>query len=267
MFFLASKLLWIVTAPVTLLLVATVAGGLLARSRSAGRARSGRRLALAGGVALLASGTLPLGLLLLRPLEDRFPPAPADLAPPTGIVVLGGSTDEGITVARDQVTITMSAARITEAVALARRFPQARLVFSGGSAALYPPGSTEADDTRRLWIAMGVPPERITIENRSRNTDENARFTEALIRPNPGDTWLLVTSAFHMPRSVGLFRANGFPVVPYPVDYRTTGTAADWRPVADLSSGLQRLDFAVHEWVGLAAYRVAGKTDALFPAP
>lgn len=267
MFFLLSKLIWIVTAPVTLMLVLVLAGGIAAGSRVSRRARAGRRAAALGAVLLVSCGSLPVGPLLLRPLEDRFPPAPADLPPPTGFVVLGGSTDEAITLARKRVTVTTSADRVTEAVALAHRYPQARLVFSGGSGALRPTGSTEADDTRRLWISMGIAPERITIENRSRNTDENARFTRALVQPRPDDTWVLVTSAFHMPRSVGLFRANGFPVVPDPVDYRTTGTTADWQPGTDLSTGLQRLDFAVHEWLGLAVYRVAGKTDALFPGP
>ncbi len=267
MFFLLSKLLWAVTAPVSVLLVLACAGTLAAGSLSAGKARAGRRVALAATVALLACGVLPLGLLILRPLEDRFPQVPADFPAPTGFVVLGGSTDEALDAARGQVTVSTSADRVTEAVVMARRYPQARVVFSGGSGALVPTGLTEAEETRRLWIAMGIAPERITIENRSRNTDENARFTTALVRPQPGDTWLLVTSAFHVPRAVGLFRASGFPVVPYPVDYRTAGTGADWWPSADLSTGLQRLDFAVHEWVGLVSYWIAGKTSALFPAP
>lgn len=266
MFFALSKLLWVVTEPVSVLLVLVLVGTLLA-GRMGRAARAGRRLAVGAAAILLACHVLPVGLVLLRPLEDRFPPPPADLPAPTGIVVLGGSTDEAVTVARGAVTVSTAATRVTEAVALARRFPAARLVFSGGSGALMPPGSTEADDTRRLWIALGVAPERITIEARSRNTDENARFTKALIQPQPGDTWLLVTSAFHMPRAAGLFRADGFPIIPYPVDYRTTGTGADWLSSTDLSMNLQRLDFAIHEWIGLAAYRLSGKIDTLLPGP
>ncbi len=267
MFFLLSKLLWIAAAPVTLLLLAVLIGSALAGLRRPAMARTGRRLALTGAVLLLLCGLFPLGTLLLRPLEDRFPTLPADSPPPTGIVVLGGSTDEVIAAARDRVTIANAGDRITEAVILARRYPRARLVFSGGSAALSGVTLTEAEDTRRLWIAMGVAPERITTEDRSRNTDENARFTKALIQPRPGDTWLLVTSAYHMPRAVGLFRANAFPVIADPVDYRTTGTIADWALRPDVADSLAQLNFAVHEWVGLLAYRATGKTATLFPGP
>ena len=157
--------------------------------------------------------------------------------------------------------------RVTAAVELARRYPQARLVFSGGSGRLLMHPRTEAEDTRRLWIAMGVAPERITVEDRSRNTDENARFTAALVKPAPGQRWLLVTSAFHMPRSVGLFRAASFPVVPYPVDYRTTGTWEDLLPPRDALIGLSRFGIAAREWIGLAVYRLTGRIRVVFPEP
>ena len=264
MFFTLSKLGWMVAAPSGLLVLCVALAAATGAVSGGPRARKVAGV-LAGLLAICAFS--PVGALLTRPLEDRFPRAPADLAAPTGILVLGGSVDETIGAARGQVTLTEAASRLTEGVALARRFPMARLVFTGGSAAIVPRGETEAAAALRLWTDLGVPPERITLEDRSRDTWENATLTQALVAPKPGERWLLVTSAQHMPRAMGIFRRVGWPMIPYPVDYRTSGGWSDWRPSHEASGGLARLDAAVHEWIGLVAYRLTDRTDALFPAP
>lgn len=251
-------------APSTVLLGLVTTGAVLL---AVGRTRSGRAVAILGAVGLLVGGVLPSGALLLRPIEDRFPRPGTDLAPPTGIIVLGGSTDERLALARGRVAIVDAADRMTEAVMLARRFPAARLVFTGGSGVLGGTVLSEAADVHRLWLDLGIPDSRITLEDRSRNTDENVRFTQAIVRPEPGQRWLLVTSAFHMARSVALFRANGWPVIPDPVDYRTRGDASDWRPSLNVVGNLQRLDLAVREWTGLVVYRLSGRTRTLLPEP
>jgi uncharacterized SAM-binding protein YcdF (DUF218 family) len=158
---------------------------------------------------------------------------------------------------------------MTDAVMLARRYPQARVVFTGGSASLRPErGVTEADAARAFLLAMGLAPERLLFESRSRNTEENARFTRELVKPKAGEAWLLVTSAAHLPRAVGLFRKAGFAVVPWPSDYVTRGKPVDYlRPSVTAGSGIARLDGAVREWIGLIAYRMTGKIDHLLPAP
>lgn len=264
MFFLLSKLLWILAAPTNLMVGAALVG---AAGGLAGR-RWGRRLCLGATLALVLCGSLPVGRLMLRILEDRFPQAAPDApAPPVGIVVLGGAIDPVVGAARQQVTMGQGAARLFEGAVLARRFPQAELVYTGGSNALMAKVAGEAEDARRLWEALGVDPARIRIEDRSRNTEENARFTRDLVRPRPGQRWLLVTSAYHMPRSVGLFRAAGFDVVPVPVDYRSTDDWRDLVPGTDLAAGLLALDGATREWIGLVAYRLSGKTGSIFPAP
>src|SRR5436189_176106 len=116
----------------------------------------------------------------------------------------------------------------------------------------------------RLFESFGIAKERIILEGKSRDTEENARFTKELLQPKPGERWLLVTSAHHMPRSVGVFRAAGFPVEALPVDYRTRGAADILRPFSTLGDGLRRTDTAMREWVGLAIYRMVGRTEALF---
>jgi uncharacterized SAM-binding protein YcdF (DUF218 family) len=264
MFFIASKIFWFVAEPVSLALVVGVLGILLGFTRFA---RAGRAL-MVGAVIALAAGLLtPLGALLLRPLEERFPPPPANIPAPAGIIVLGGAVDTEKSEARGRVFLTADAARMTTGVELARRYPSARLVFTGGSASLLGEGPPEAIGARKLWLSLGVPAERMTFEEKSRNTWENAVFTRDLVKPKPGETWLLVTSAWHMPRSVGIFRHLGFDVVPYPVAYRTFGDERDFLLSPSMTDRVFMLDFGIREWVGLLAYRLAGKTDALFPAP
>jgi uncharacterized SAM-binding protein YcdF (DUF218 family) len=228
--------------------------------------RAFRLVASFGVLALAVCLFLPVSAVLLRPLEDRFP-MPVLTTPPTGIIVLGGSTDEAISGARDQVILESAAERLTQAVVLSRRFPTARLVFSGGSGRLEKASLTESDVARRLWTELGVAPERMTFEDRSRDTWENANFTKALIQPKPGETWLLVTSASHMPRAVGIFRRIDFPVVPYPVDYRTAGTSGDFIGFRRVADSARDLAVASHEWLGLLAYYLTGKSSALLPSP
>ena len=264
MFFLASKVLWFFAAPINVLLAIAFLGAILSGGRYG---RAARTIALGAIALLLLAGLLPAGDWLIEPLEDRFPAAPADLAAPYGIIVLGGAIDPELGEARHQVILADGAARLTEAVALSRRFPQARLVYTGGSNALTASDYTEAADAAKLMIALGVDPTRIELEKRSRNTDENARFTRDLVHPEPSQVWLLVTSAYHMPRAMGLFRKAGFNVLAYPVDYRSHGGAGDWRLNREPSRDLRLFDVAVHEWAGLLAYRLSGKTDSAFPAP
>jgi len=261
MFFIASKTLWFFAAPSALLIL----GALIGAAFSA--RRNGQLLALGCLAVLLVIGVAPAGALLISPLENRFPAPPANLPPPYGVVVLGGAIDDDITRARGQATFDEGAERLTEAAILARRYPSARIVYTGGSNALLARPSSEAEDARRLLVAMGVDSERITLETHSRNTDENARFTAALVHPESGQTWLVVTSAYHMPRAMGLFRKAGFAAIADPVDYRTEGGWRDWRLNVNLPHGLALFDLAAHEWVGLLAYRLSGRIDSFLPGP
>lgn len=125
----------------------------------------------------------------------------------------------------------------------------------------------EADYAGAAFESLGVSPERLTMERQARNTLENAEFSKALAAPKSGDRWLLVTSAYHMPRSVGVFRKAGFAIEPYPVDWRTAGRAdllKDWFLSA---RGLESVDIGIREWIGLAAYWISGKTSEFMPGP
>jgi len=253
--FVLSKLAWLVLQPSNLLALGLLVAVLL----------NWRRLAL-GLVAVLALVVvLPVGLWLQRPLEDRFE-RPTELPQAVaGIIVLGGAQDQDVTAARGTLALTESAERMIEGVALAYRYPEARLVFSGGSGRLFPGDARESAVNELFIDLMALDPARVLLEDRSRNTWENARFTFELIEPNSADTWLLVTSAFHMPRSIGIFRQIGWPVVPWPVDYRTGNDGLALQ--LSVSDRLTELDDAALEWLGLLFYRLMGRTDALFPAP
>ena len=257
MFFIASKLLWFLAAPATLLLIAALAG-LWFRSRAT------TALCL---LALLAIGIAPVGALMVEPLEDRFPAPPSDMPAPYGVIVLGGAIDDEMSAARGQVSLGDGAERLTQTVLLARRFSDARIVYTGGNNALRGARTNEASEGRKLLIALGVDAERIAVETQSRNTDENARFSRDLMRPQPGQRWLLVTSAWHMPRAMGLFRKAGFDVVAAPVDYRSRGAGGDWQFNSNPLRGWRNVEVAAHEWVGLVFYWLSGRTDVLFPAP
>lgn len=264
MFFTLSKLIYFLITPSNFLVVSALVGvGLLLASA---RRRLGGTLALLGTLGLLLGGLSPLSEIALLPLEQRFGPFPEDGPAPAGIVVLGGGIESGLSEARDQVVVNDAGERPIYLGELARRFPGARLVFSGGSG-FVGGGIAEADIVSRQADTLGLPRARLILENRSRNTRENALFSADLAQPKPGERWLLVTSAWHMPRAVGCFRQAGFTVTAFPIDYRTRG----WRDLARFngfaSDGLLQLDLATKEWIGLVVYRLAGYIPDWLPGP
>jgi uncharacterized SAM-binding protein YcdF (DUF218 family) len=230
-------------------------------------ARAGRRLMVLSIVLLAIAGFSPLGNWLLYPLEQRFPPWDAAQGAPDGIIVLGGSIDADLSEAHGGAVVRSAADRILAAAALARRYPDARIMFTGGSANLISNDAREADYAGALFESLGVAKSRLTMERRSRNTRENAEFTKALAAPKSGERWLLVTSAFHMPRAMGLFRKAGFTVEAYPVDWRVgaRGDLLAFSPIAD--AGFGRTDTGLREWIGLLVYWITGKIDQPFPGP
>jgi len=261
--FYLSKLTAFLTTPGQLLLAGLLVSVLLQATRWW---RAGRRLAWSLIIVLIVVGTLPLGPLLLAPLEARFPkpdPLPARI---DGIVVLGGGERTWLSHVHGQPVLNERGERLLIAGLLARQHPQAHLLFTGGSAKLTAQPISEAEVARRVFAGMGLTEDRLLYEDRSRTTAENAVLAHALARPEAGQNWVLVTSAAHMPRAVGSFRQAGWTAIPYPVDFRGDDTLP-YRPGFDLSAGLGLLDEALHEWLGLLVYWLAGRSSALFPMP
>ncbi len=265
MFFVLSKTLGILLLPTNFLIGIGLLGAILLATRWA---LLGRKLLTAAIVMLAICGFSPLGNWLLYPLESRFPAWDATQGAPDGIVILGGSIDPDRSAAHGVAVYAGAVDRILAGAALAHRYPNARIVFSGGNANLIADDAAkEADYALSVFESLGIPKARLIMERRSRNTQENAAFSKAAADPKAGERWLLVTSAYHMPRSVGLFRAAGFAVEPYPVDWRIGGYGDLVTPSIFAVEGLQRTDAAIREWMGLIAYRISGKTRELFPGP
>src|SRR5579871_1900561 len=198
MFFILSKTVGFFALPSNLVATFAALGILLMFTRLR---RSGRILAAIGVVLLLLAGFSPLGNILLYPLEQRFPPWDAAQGAPAGIVVLGGAISPDVSVAHDTPALTEAAERLTAVAELAKRYPAARIVYSGGNARLLLARGNEAEYALRVFESFGIPRQHLVAEDKSRNTVQNALFSKALVDPKPGERWLLVTSAYHMPRA------------------------------------------------------------------
>lgn len=258
--FVLSKLLWALTAPATMLFFAVTLGWALQRRTP----RFSNWLLGGSAIFLLLLSATPIGRVSLGALEDRFPQQKIE-GPIDGIIVLGGALSPEASSAVGHPQVNDSAERLTAFIELARAHPEAKLVFTGGSGEVFRQDVREADTVPSLLTSLGFDASRVVLERDSRNTWENAVDAKQLARPHPGEVWVLITSAWHMPRSVGCFRAAGWTVVPYPVDFRTL--PRDRWPLLDTLNQLDQFSAAAKEWVGLVGYHLMGRTDAWFPAP
>lgn len=264
MFFYLAKTAWFFIQPLNLAIFLLLAGLFAALIR---RRRLAATAVVLSALVLVVSAWTSLGALMLKPLEERFQRPAALPERIDGIVVLGGGMEGAINLARGGYELNNGGDRFVEAAVLARRFPDARILLSGGVGAVLLTGEPDADMAARFLAALGISRERMILENRSRNTAENAEFLKELVEPQPGQSWLLVTSGYHMPRSVGLFRKAGFRVVPWPSDYRTTGKEGIGLFGDNALDSLETTTTALREWIGLVAYRLSGRIDDFFPGP
>ncbi|WDP92450.1 MAG: YdcF family protein [Desulfobacter sp.] len=260
LFFWLSKLIWMVVSPDMILIFMALAGLVLlyaGKIKAAGAVFTGLVLFM-GTVTVL-----PLGLWLYAPLENRFPVNPDLPETVDGIIMLGGAENAHKSSLWDQPEIRGAAERYLGFIRLVNQYPQAVHIFTGGSGDIARPQAKDAHVARRVLGILGVDISKIIFEEKSRNTYENGRFSKILAAPHPGQNWILVTSAAHMPRAVGVFEKLGWAVIPYPVDHYTC--KGEGGLTLNFAGNLNLLSKAAREWVGLAAYYATGKTSALFP--
>lgn len=263
MFFYLSKILWFFAEPGNALLIVLILGLILCGSRLK---KLGKTMV---GLAILISLVVtfvPIGGWMISKLEDRFPRPDLSLKSIDGIIVLGGVIDPQLSAVRETLAIGSAVERITKSADLALANPNATLIYTGGTASLTNTDVREADYIVSLYNSLGVQEPQLVLDRDARNTWENAANSRKLADPGPYERWVLVTSAFHMPRSVGVFRSQGWEVIPYPVDY-STYPGDDLKSPMSLTRGLGTLSSGMHEWIGLIAYWLNGKSDAAFPRP
>lgn len=258
-----GKVFWLIVNPANVLTGFLVLGALLLFTRWR---RTGRLFVAMAALLAIGIGYLPAGVWLMEPLENRFPIPEALPAKVAGIIVLGGAVDTRQTGRFGQVALNGRAERVTAFVELGKRYPEAKLVYSGGAGLIIEEAKSEAEIAKPLLLTLGLPEARLILETKSRDTHENAAFSRDIVKPAPGETWILVTSAAHMPRAVGAFRRIGWTVVPYPVDFRRLGEG-DESFGQNLGRGLNLLNVGLREWLSLANYYFAGRTDQFFPKP
>ena len=260
----ASKIFWLLVQPVSLAILLAALGLLLGFTRWK---RLSRAALLLGILVLFLSAFTTLGYVLLQPLESSFGRPEQPPGDVTGIIILGGGMDAEVNDVRGGYELNRAGDRFLEGLRLAQLYPSAKVVVSGGIGDIDQSGEPEAVAGERFFTDLGVGRERLTVESASRNTEENARMTKELVRPQPGEVWLLVTSAYHMPRSVGLFRKAGFEVLPWPTDYRGTGTESFGLTAHQPAENVTVTTLAIREWIGLLAYDLTGLIDELPPRP
>lgn len=255
MFFVLSKVIWALLSPASLVSILLLAGVIMAVRWC----RAGAGLVILSALTLFVFGILPTGQNLLHGLERvtaRPDPMPDKIA---GILVLGGGIETRASEISGQPEVNNGADRILAGVTLARQYPDAKLVFSGGSGLLLDQDLQESRALAQLLSNIGFPAERVIYEDSSRNTYENIRNSQKLLAPAAAEKWFLVTSAYHMKRSLAVSRHLGWDLLPYPVDYQSAGHYVFWPERYDVLESLYLSELALREWVGLLAYRITGK--------
>ena len=259
LFLIASKTVWLLIRPETLLVVLFAAAFVLLQL---GRSVAGSRTLAIALILTLVIGVVPVGNLLLNPQERAYSSRPIVIEP-AGILVLGGAEDEAPDYAGKVAQVNHAGDRLIAAVQLARQYPDAVVLYTGGKVALTPVAAGAFEVGPDILRQLGLSEDRMIVEGRSRTTAENAVLSHAMA-PEAEGPWILVTSAFHMPRALGTFCAAGWRnLVPYPTDYR--GGQIFEQIGWNLAENLDELNIGVKEWVGLLAYRVTGRSGAFFP--
>jgi uncharacterized SAM-binding protein YcdF (DUF218 family) len=254
--FIAAKLLAFLTQPLAWVALLMLTAVLLVRRRP----KSSQRLGASAIALLLVLGWEPLPDALLRRLEAQYPALSpsADWQAYVGVVVLGGALESGyVWTHPNQSALNEAAERMTEVLPLLRRKPALRVLFTGGEGELFGGNLSEAQRAARFFTAQGIPAQQLLYESASRTTFENALLSKTVPGVNPAQPWLLMTSAWHMPRAMATFRKTGWNVTAYPVDFRA-GQQTPWTQYS-MDQGARKWKLALHEGLGLLAYRMSGK--------
>ncbi len=260
-FFVLSKLLWLLIRPENLIIIALAIVILLFFLK---KDELAKKYLYITSTMIFFIAIFPIGSWLLYPLETHFPTKPDLPKQVDGIILLGGSFLPSNSEAWNKVQTNSFADRIHDFLALIHRYPNAKAIFTGGSASVLNAHQTEAYFAEKLFTNIGIKKGRIEFEDRARNTYENILYSKKIAQPQANETWVVITTAFHLPRTIGIFCQQQWPVIPYPADFHTNPKGL-FSLTLNLSAHLNTLNYAIHEWIGLVAYFLTGKTTSLLP--
>ena len=253
LFFTASKIFWILASPYS---VVCIWIGLVTLCLWLKKALQ----AFVGLVCLLLTlffvGLFPVGDWVLAPLENTYPENPP-LDDVRGIIVLSGAENLSVSASRQQAVLNDASERLLSFVVLARRFPDAQLLFTGGSGSLLRQELKGADVARRLLIDQGIDISRVEFERESRNTYENALLSQKIVGEDR-EKWVIITSSSHMPRAMRVFCKIGWEVMPYPVDFRTS-SPVEFRLGWNIERSLRLISLGLKERIGTMVYWLTDK--------
>ncbi len=243
---------WIINIDMVFVVLLVMGGVLFAFKKNTW----GKRLILTGCSGFVFFAIVPVGLWTLEALENRFPKIERIPQDAKGVILLGGSFDRITTYGRGETAYNLAAGRFIRFVQLIPHHPHLRFVFTGNP--------FEVETAKKELQALNIAPSPLLFEGDSKDTKDNAFKTAAMLHPKPQDKWILMTSAYHMPRAVGLFRKAGFTVIPYPVDYHTPGKYEPWFFIG-LQLNLDGWHASAREWLGMVANFFMGRSDEVFP--
>ncbi len=261
MFFALSKIFWALAQPLNALCLLALVGFAVRFFRP----RAGQGIMMAALAGILFFGITPVGPWAVTWLERQYPTPETLPAKIDGIIVLGGAFESYLTQKTGHIVANGDIERVFCFVAIAKAHPESKLVFSGGSGDILNPDARESEDAKAFFKLAGLEGREILYETKSRNTYENAFYTKEMVEPKAGQEWVVVTSAFHMPRTMGIFGALGWPVTPYQCDPKTDGTYGFFNRLPNVTANFTALNIAIKEMIGLIVYYATGKSAFILP--
>lgn len=260
-FFILSKVFWLFINPENILILAFAITALLFILK---KDRLAKKIFYWSSAILFVIALFPIGSWLIYPLETQFSSQPKLPNKVDGIILLGGSFIPSSSQTWNKVQTNRYADRVFSFVSLMQQYPNAKAIFTGGKASIQAMHPSEAFFAKKLFKELGIKKGRVLFDDKARNTYENSLYAKKLAKPKQGENWIVISSAFHLPRSVGVFCQQNWPVIPYPADYHSDPKTF-LMPSLSLSGNLDVLNDAIHEWIGLGAYYLTHKTNAWLP--
>ena len=211
---------------------------------------------------LICFGILPLGEYLIYKLEKNYHNSIILPDEVDGILILGGATNPFLSHEHNQIILNGSVERLLESMTLIKKYKDAKVIFSSGSGSIKNPTMDHASIAKKFFMKIGLDTDKIIFENKSRNTYENIFFSKEIAKPTKNEKWIVITSAFHMNRAIFIGEKNNWTLTPYAVDF-TQPKKFTFIPNLDVLSNLGQMQHGSHEWIGLIAYFLMGRTSRI----